>query len=32
METFLKDTRSQLWIGHSISFFAKARKAPEWYE
>jgi N-acyl homoserine lactone hydrolase len=32
METFLRDTRSQLWIGHSISFFSKARKAPEWYE
>jgi glyoxylase-like metal-dependent hydrolase (beta-lactamase superfamily II) len=32
METFLKQTHSQLWIGHSIEFFAKARRAPAWYE
>jgi glyoxylase-like metal-dependent hydrolase (beta-lactamase superfamily II) len=32
METFLTQTHSQLWIGHSIEFFSKARKAPGWYE
>jgi N-acyl homoserine lactone hydrolase len=32
MEIFLAQTRSQLWIGHSIEFFAKARKVPDWYE
>lgn len=32
METFLKRTKSQLWIGHSVAFFEKSKKAPEWYE
>jgi hypothetical protein len=32
VERFLAQTQSQLWIGHSIEFFSKARKAPDWYE
>ena len=32
MENFLKETHSQLWVGHSIDFFVKARKSPAWYE
>jgi glyoxylase-like metal-dependent hydrolase (beta-lactamase superfamily II) len=32
METFLSQTHSQLWIGHSIAFFVPARKPPEFYE
>jgi N-acyl homoserine lactone hydrolase len=32
MEAFLKQTHSQLWIGHSIAFFKDALKSPAWYE
>jgi glyoxylase-like metal-dependent hydrolase (beta-lactamase superfamily II) len=32
METFVRDTHSQIWIPHSIAFFAAARQSPAWYE
>jgi N-acyl homoserine lactone hydrolase len=32
MDKFLDESHAELWIGHSIDFFAKARKAPAWYE
>ncbi len=32
IDTFLADTHSQLWIGHSIDFFRDARKSPAWYD
>lgn len=32
IEQFLQETKSQLWIGHSISFFKNAIKSPGWYE
>ena len=32
MESFLKASHSQLWVGHSIGFFTQARQAPAYYE
>jgi N-acyl homoserine lactone hydrolase len=32
IERFLKETHSQLWIGHSTSFFRNAIKSPGWYD
>ena len=32
MESFLKASHAQLWVGHSIDFFVKARQAPAYYE
>jgi N-acyl homoserine lactone hydrolase len=32
IERFLKETHSQLWIGHSTIFFRNAIKSPGWYD
>lgn len=32
MESFLQESHSQLWVGHSIEFYVKARKSPAYYE
>lgn len=32
MEDFLKQTHSQLWIGHSTEFVRNALKSPAWYD
>jgi N-acyl homoserine lactone hydrolase len=32
VDTFVADTHSQLWIGHSIDFFRDVRKSPAWYD
>lgn len=32
IEKFLRDSHSQLWIGHSTAFFHDARKSPGWYD
>lgn len=32
IERFLKETHSQLWIGHSTTFFKNAIKSPGWYD
>ena len=32
MEVFLRRAHAQLWIGHSMTFFRSARKAPDWYD
>jgi N-acyl homoserine lactone hydrolase len=32
IEAFLRETHSQLWIGHSTAFFRDARKSPAWYD
>jgi N-acyl homoserine lactone hydrolase len=32
IERFVEATHSQLWIGHSTSFFRSVLKSPAWYE
>lgn len=32
LEVLLRETGAQLWIGHSMEFFRKARKSPAWYD
>ena len=32
IERFLKETNSQLWIGHSTTFFRNVIKSPGWYD
>jgi glyoxylase-like metal-dependent hydrolase (beta-lactamase superfamily II) len=32
IETLVRDTGAQLWIGHDIQTFARLKKAPEYYE
>lgn len=32
IETLVRDTGAQLWIGHDIQTFAKLKKSPEYYE
>lgn len=32
MEDFLRESHSQLWIGHSTEFYKNALKSPAWYE
>jgi len=32
IEELLRQTKGQLWIGHSMEFFRTARKSPAWYD
>jgi len=32
IDSFLQQSHSQLWMGHSIGFFRDALKAPAWYD
>jgi len=32
MEQFMRETSSQLWIGHDIGLFQRLAKAPAWYD
>jgi N-acyl homoserine lactone hydrolase len=32
IEALLRQTKGQLWIGHSMEFFRTVRKSPAWYD
>ena len=32
VEALLRQTKGQLWIGHSMEFFRTVRKSPAWYD